>query len=172
MLNYARIVNATIVELFTPPDGFTIDDCFHPDVASTFVVIPDGIDPAPGWTYDGTFAPPLPPAPPTIQQQAATLLANPIITVSCAAVPALNGDYLLDVPSRSNITGIAVAINGGLGLPSGQATFNYLDITGGAHPWPAAQFLAFAQGGMIYVYNLSQAASGNSPIVPDATLII
>jgi hypothetical protein len=120
---------------------------------------------------DGTLTPFTPP-PPTIQQQAMMLLNSPVLTVNCTSLPALNADYLVDSASRGNITGIAVAINGGLGLPSGEETFNYPDTTGTSHPWPGDQFIAFAQGTMVYVYNLSQVAGGNSSAMPSSTLII
>jgi hypothetical protein len=34
---YARIENNRIIELFDPPEGFTIDDCHHPDIAKQFI---------------------------------------------------------------------------------------------------------------------------------------
>ena len=58
-MKYGRIINAVVVETFTPPAGFTISDCFHPDVG--FVEIPDDVEA--GWLVaeDGTFS--APPAP-------------------------------------------------------------------------------------------------------------
>lgn len=113
-----------------------------------------------------------PPPAPTVQQQALALLGNPTVTVECASLPALDGDYAADVMTRGNITGIAVAINGGLGLPSGSSTFNYPDKNGQGHPWPADQFLAFAHGVMVYIYDLSQVAGGNGTSLPDPTISI
>lgn len=45
MTTYARVIDNTAIEVFTPPDGFTIDDCFHPDVAALFEVVPDSVTP-------------------------------------------------------------------------------------------------------------------------------
>jgi hypothetical protein len=106
----------------------------------------------------------------TIQQQAILLLNTPVVTVTCTSIPALNGDYPVDAGSRSNITGIAVAINGGLGLPSGGDTFNYPDVTGTPHAWAATQFILFAHSVMVYIYNLSEAAGGNASTLPAATI--
>jgi hypothetical protein len=47
------------VELFTPPEGFELEHCFTPALAYSFVEVPDGVLPAPGWRHDGAgFAPP------------------------------------------------------------------------------------------------------------------
>ena len=40
MKNYARIVNGVAVEVFSPPEGFTIEECFHPDVVVQFTECP------------------------------------------------------------------------------------------------------------------------------------
>jgi hypothetical protein len=42
MTTYARIQNNVAVEIFVPPDGFTLNQCFHPEVAVLFVGAPDG----------------------------------------------------------------------------------------------------------------------------------
>lgn len=64
MSTYARIDNGTVAELFTPPDGVSITDCFHSGL--TWVEATAGV--APGWTYNDTAfaAPPAPPAPPPV----------------------------------------------------------------------------------------------------------
>jgi hypothetical protein len=31
-MKYGRIINNVVVEVFTPPPGVRIEDCFHPDV--------------------------------------------------------------------------------------------------------------------------------------------
>lgn len=172
MAEYARVVDGVVAELFTPPSGVTLADCFHADVAASFVAVPDGVTAAQGWTYDGhTFAAPPPPPPPTVQEQAAALLAGPV-TVACAAVPALDGTYAIDAASQAQIRGIATGISTGLGLPGGGATFNWTDTAGGAHAWPAAQFVAFAKGVMNFVYAATQAAQGHSTTLPATTLTI
>lgn len=59
-MKYARFHDNTIVEVFTPPEGFTIEQCFHPSVL--FVEIPTYAEV--GWIRqeDGAFADPNPPA--------------------------------------------------------------------------------------------------------------
>ncbi len=62
-MKYGRIINAVVIETFTPPAGFTIADCFHPDVG--FVEVPDDVEPSWLVNEDGTFsAPPQPPVEP------------------------------------------------------------------------------------------------------------
>jgi hypothetical protein len=119
---------------------------------------------------DGQLVPYTPP-PPSIQRQAMNLLNSPTITVTCASTPTLDGVYPVDNATRSNITGIAVAINGGLGLPSGQDTFLWPDQSGSPHSWSADKFLAFAHGVMIYIYNLTLVA-GAGDALPSAIIAI
>ena len=61
MSKYARIENNTAVEIFTPPDGFTIAECFHADVVSLFSACPDNV--TVGSTMDGNGAWTIAPAP-------------------------------------------------------------------------------------------------------------
>lgn len=39
---YAMIVDNRAVEIFTPPEGFSIDECFHPVVRAMFFEVPAG----------------------------------------------------------------------------------------------------------------------------------
>ena len=39
-MNYARIIENVAVEVFTPPDGLSLAECFHPDIAAAFVQVP------------------------------------------------------------------------------------------------------------------------------------
>jgi hypothetical protein len=66
MTKYARIISSVAVEVFTPHNGFSLSECFHPDVAATFSAVPDNV--TAGSTVDGaghwTIAPDAPaPAP-------------------------------------------------------------------------------------------------------------
>ena len=57
-MKYARIVNNKVNEVFTPPQGIDISECFHPDVVKQFVAVSDEVES--GWIFnDGKFAPPL-----------------------------------------------------------------------------------------------------------------
>lgn len=62
MPKYARIIESTVVETFTPPAGFKLPDCFHPDVAAQFASVPENVEV--GWTATAQgWAPPPAPAP-------------------------------------------------------------------------------------------------------------
>lgn len=65
MSKYARIENSTAVEIFTPPEGFSLADCFTPEIAALFTPCPDDV--TEGSTVDGddnwTIAPEPGPAP-------------------------------------------------------------------------------------------------------------
>lgn len=43
MTKYARVVDDVAVEIFVPPQGVSIDEFFHPDISSKFVVVPDDV---------------------------------------------------------------------------------------------------------------------------------
>lgn len=131
-----------------------------------------------GWQInaDGTLGvytppPPTSPPPPTLQQQAAALLRGPVVITS-TSVPALDGSYPIDQVTQGQITGIASAINAGLGLPGEGDTFNWPDTSGTPHPWPATQFTAFAKAVMNFVYAAAQVAQGNGDTLPSNTLTI
>ena len=62
---YARIQGNTVAEIVKPVDGFSIQQCFHPDLLKIIINCPDDVQA--GWSYDaetGAFtAPPEPEAP-------------------------------------------------------------------------------------------------------------
>jgi hypothetical protein len=66
-MNYARLsTENTVIEVFTPPEGFTIEDCFTPQVVAMFESCPDNVEQ--NWIKqaDGTYVAPTPaPEPPT-----------------------------------------------------------------------------------------------------------
>lgn len=55
----ARIVNDTVVEILTPVNGHSIEQCFHPDILAQCIDVTDGIQV--GWVRqeDGSFAAPV-----------------------------------------------------------------------------------------------------------------
>lgn len=66
-MKYARLSSDNVViEVFTPPPPFTIEECFTPEIAAQFEPCPDEVEQ--NWIKepDGTFVPPppLPPPPP------------------------------------------------------------------------------------------------------------
>lgn len=43
MTKYARIENSVAQEVIIPPEGFNIQDCFHPDIVGKYVEVPDDV---------------------------------------------------------------------------------------------------------------------------------
>jgi len=43
MSKFARIENGVAIEVFSPPDGFTLADCLHEEVAALFSACPDNV---------------------------------------------------------------------------------------------------------------------------------
>ena len=59
-MRYARIVNGIVHEICVPVAGFTIEECFHPDLVAQMVACSDEVKP--NWVFDGTtFTPPVAP---------------------------------------------------------------------------------------------------------------
>ncbi len=61
-MKYARLsTEGVVIEVFTPPTGFSIPDCFHPIIASQFQACPEEVDQ--NWTLepDGSFTAPITP---------------------------------------------------------------------------------------------------------------
>lgn len=58
-MKYARVINNTVVEVYEPLAGFTIDQCFTPEVAAQFIECPTMTQPS--WScIDGVFSEPQP----------------------------------------------------------------------------------------------------------------
>jgi len=60
-MKYARVLNRLVVEIFTPPSNFGIDECFHPDVRALFEEVSDEVDVGFIKHQDGTFTAPVQP---------------------------------------------------------------------------------------------------------------
>lgn len=57
-MKYARVNGTDVFEICTPVAGFTIDQCYHPDIVAQLVACPDEVTPE--WTYvDGEFVAPV-----------------------------------------------------------------------------------------------------------------
>jgi len=54
-MKYARIIDNVAIETFVPQEGFTIEESFHPDVASLFVAVPDDVTTNSTINADGTW---------------------------------------------------------------------------------------------------------------------
>jgi hypothetical protein len=73
MTEYARVVGGIVVEIFAPPVGVTISQCFAPDVVAEFVAVPSGVSVEQGWLYaNSSFTAPLAAQAPTLAQVQAT----------------------------------------------------------------------------------------------------
>lgn len=57
MTKMARIIDGRVDEIIVPVEGFTIEECFHPDVLAQYTPVPDAAQP--GWvlTEDGVVDP-------------------------------------------------------------------------------------------------------------------
>lgn len=57
-MKYARVLDNLVAEVFTPPVGVKITDCFHPDVEIQFQLVSDEVEA--NWVLqdDGTFLAP------------------------------------------------------------------------------------------------------------------
>lgn len=65
-MKYARAQNQRVLEVFSPPEGFKLEECFSPSIAALFERCPDDAEanwrkledgtfegpPQPGWIYD------------------------------------------------------------------------------------------------------------------------
>jgi hypothetical protein len=68
-MKHARIVDSTVFEVFVPPTGFAVSDCFTAEIATQFQPCADEVQG--GWLVqeDGSLvAPPEPVEPPTIEE--------------------------------------------------------------------------------------------------------
>jgi hypothetical protein len=158
------------MELFEPPEGVPISDCFNPALVWIDVT---GMSPQPqpGWTLiSGTWTPP--PAQ-TPQEQARTELATRIaqgITVTSASTPAVNGVYALDSVSTAQIFQIGLFAAQFAVFPSGQTQQAYPDASGTPHVFPVPVFVSFLRAVAPLVSDLeTQAgimAQGGTPSWP------
>jgi hypothetical protein len=60
-MKYARFDNNLVLEVFTPPEGFTLSECFHPAIAVQFISVPDEVEANWKRNDDGTFTAPVTP---------------------------------------------------------------------------------------------------------------
>ena len=50
-----------MLEVFTPPEGFTLAECFHPVIVAQFVEVPQNVEALWVRGEDGTYLPPAQP---------------------------------------------------------------------------------------------------------------
>jgi len=176
---YVRILNGLVAELFTPPEGVAIDDCFAPGLVWNDIT---GVSPQPepgwiateaggGWTYTAPPAPVIPP-----EQVAATELASRVtagIAITSTGTPSLDCTMALDAVTMDQIKSVASDFQNGFGLPGDLPTFTYPDINGQPRTFTGAQLVALyrAQRNLLFVLNSQAAvmAHGGPPSWPNQT---
>lgn len=171
MAVYAHIVDGAVVELFTPPTGFTIQDCFHADLV--WVEITDSsLGIVAGWTYaDGVFSPPVV-VEPSLQEQASGMLADGVI-LSSTGTPALNATYPCDPLTQSHIQAELWSILLGNKFADGTDTLVWPDRAGNNHTFTSIdQFKAFAVAVGSFVAALAKVQNGTLTTLPSASVTI
>lgn len=181
MTLYARVENGVVAELFTPPDGIDIADCFNAALVWNDIT---GVAPSPqpGWsaTEAGggwSYAAPVPPVPPP--PSADDVLAEKIaagIAITSTANADLNATYALDGVSTSQIYQIGLFASRFNVFPSGTTTQMYPDMTGAPHAFTVPEFIAFLLAVAPLVSALTEQAAvmahGGEPAWPAQTATI
>lgn len=168
MALYAHIVADVIVELFTPPNGISINDCFHS--ALTWVDI-TGRNPQPevGWTATSangiwTIVPPIAPTL-TPAQQAKNVLST-AVQIFSASQPSLSGVYPIDSDSRIIIIAEVVSISVNQAFTDGSTALQILDISNNTHEFDIPHFLSYAKEIGQFMTSLQMVAAGTSDTLP------
>ena len=61
-MKYAKLIGNQVSEILVAIDGFTIEECFHPEVLVGIIPVPDEVQN--GWSLvDGVWTAPTPPEP-------------------------------------------------------------------------------------------------------------
>ena len=158
---YARVVGGTVFELFTPPTGVSLSECFTADVAAQFVAVPAGQTPAQGWIYSGgTFAAPVVPMPPLAQQAAAALGAGVTLTVSGTMTLAATL-FPTDPVTTAKIGAVVTTLLATSAFPGGATSYPMKDAAGAWHTFTTAQYPKVAGAIAAYVAALDLIADGN-----------
>lgn len=167
---YARLVGQVVAEVFTPPDGLSISDCFH----GSLVWVPCDISVTPGWTaafVDGswTFAAPSPPAGPTLEQQANAAITSGL-HITSTSMPTLNGTYAIDGISQGKLAAVSTYILVNSKFPGGATEYPWIDLAQQPHVFPTtATFQAFATAIADYVAALDMIIATGSGTLPPST---
>lgn len=173
---YAHIMDGRVFELFSPPAGIPITDCFHGGLvwADVTAVSPT---PQPGWTatpagLGWTYAPPPAPPAPTLVQQAEAMLTG-TITVSSTSTPSLDGAYAVDLLAQSHINSEMLCAQVTGKFADGATTVDWLDATGVTRTFPSvAVFQAFALAVAAFVAGCFKVIAGTSTTLPSVTVTV
>lgn len=172
---YALIQNGLVSELYTPPSGFTLAQCFTPDVAVLFAEVPDGATVAPGYIYaTGTFAP-QPVASPTVltlAEQADALLGTGL-AITSTGTHARDGQYAADPQTISFVNSEMIALASSKAFADGTTSIEWPDADGALHEFNTTEFAALATALGAFVSGVRKCIIGASgAVLPQATAVI
>lgn len=181
MSTYARVQDGIVAELFAPPSGVVLEDCFAPSVASQFVDI-TAVDPAPlpGWTATqrgSTWSFSAPPSPPeaTLAERGAAALSGGVTIALSGSVELPATLFPTDVVSRQNINAVLTALMVSGVFPDGTTTYPLQDSAGSWHAFSAPQYKAVAGAILAYAAALALIINGNplgAAALPNASLTL
>lgn len=155
MAIYARIQNGVVAELFTPPAGVSITQCFHPSLVWVESDGTPGV--AVGWTYNGsTFADPIAPVQTPAELAAAAYAAaiSAGLAVTSTGTPTLDGVYGIEPSDVSDIMAEVQFIAAFAEFTNTTTTMLLWTQQGSAVPVAfisTAQFMSFAKQAAQYV---------------------
>jgi hypothetical protein len=174
MAVYANVANGTIIEIFTPPNGIDMADCFHSSLTWVDVT---GRNPPPqvGWTameMNGLWGMGPPVAPPISPvQQAQALLGTGVRIVSMSR-PDLNGMYPIDAESRMNVMAEMISIGTNRSFTDGSIVFDMLDMEGNPHAFDIDHFRSYATAIGDFITSLKMVSAGKINDIPPQPLHI
>ena len=169
MTTFARIQSGAVAELFTPPAGVSIAECFHRAVTWVDMTAQPAV--VPGWSYaGGVFTPPAAAPVLTLAQRAWVAMAAGL-TITSTGTPALSGVYTVDITAQvitSQVT--SILLNGT--FADGTGSVAWPDTSGALHTFTIAQFKVFATAVAAYVAALFKAINGISTTLPSGSVTI
>jgi len=163
MTTYMRVVNSVVVELYTPPAGMALEQCFSAGIAELFSPVPGGQTLQVGDTYsNGGAAPAAMPTPVLTLAQQALIAEQNGLTISLSGSMTLAATlFPTDDATQSNITAVITTINALGTFPGGADTYPMKDASGTWHTFTVPQYKAVAGAIAAYVSALDLIAAGN-----------
>lgn len=177
MSTYARPSGGFVMELFSPPGGTTLAECFAAAVAAQFVdVTAVSPSPEPGWTATETlgvwsFAAPVTPTLTSAQNAAAAVEAG--LTISSTGTPAIDGTFAIDPAMQGKIAAVEVYILKNSTFPGAASTYPWPTIAGAFVTFPSTTvFQNWATEIANYVSALDIIIASDSGSLPSASVMI
>lgn len=168
MAVYAQIAKDKVVEIFSPPNGMTIEQCFHSSLVWVDIT---GRYPEPqaGWdaVFSGgiwTITPPVTPDLTPAQQAQAALGSG--VQIASFSNPSLNATYPIDAESRINIMAEMISLSTNGIFTNGAEVIDWLDVNARTHLFDADHFRSYAMAIGIYVTALKQIIGGVITTLP------